>query len=995
MGVVFAAEDTKLGRTVAIKFLQPRLAVDETARARFINEARAMAAIRHAGVVTVYDVSGDEWPYLVMELLDGESLAARIDRLKRLPPAEVTRIGRQIAEGLAAAHQIGLLHRDIKPANIWIEAANERCTLLDFGLARGLDGPTDLTERGVLLGTPAFMSPEQAAGLELDGRSDLFSLGSVLYLLATGRLPFEGTNPMATLSALAQGTPTPAHVVSSAVPSSLSDLLMRLLAKDPGERPASSAVLVEELRRLELTLAAPENESSVGNRQHPALANVVGEQGTGRTQRSTWRKAFVGIAFFAFICGTIVVIRSKDGTKIEIPLPEGATAQIVERADGPSTEGVGAPAISLQSSPLEALRREDIPPYELAMAGQGDPLHAPAELVAVLGDSRLKHWGRVLSASFHPDGSRLATAANDGVRVWDFSSGEQRFASGTEAHGNHSLATYSPDGRWLAWLRFNGKHYPGYRDIVLSDANTGMVRATLTGHQDRVTALAFNANGTELASASADGWVKLWSVAAAEPANRPLHAWNIGKPVDEHVRPTELHAVLFLPGSRLLVGSWKRDVIEILDTATGERVGELREMADFLTLNADGTRLATHAGRDIQIWDATTLTPLRKIPQANFRAMLFHPQNPDWLILAGRLEFPQTGFALWSLSQNKVLRRVATQGLDGQIDSVALTQDGRVMAVGGFGGVQLWNTETWQEIQLPARSGHAGAVTDVVIGADQRVILTSGTDGVVLRWNLQALPLRADPIFKHKHAVTSLALDESGKTLAIGTRNRETVLLDLRGSTPSVTATMKGELVSQSRDASKLLLRRENMPVVATSNGAELRRITDPAAASGLMALSPDGQLVAITTRVDPKVQRRDGPTRIWNTATGEFIGEIPAILDLQPLAFSPDNKRMITASNPNVGVYEIPSGKRLHSWNHGQTPVHAALTPHGNLVAVATYMGTIRLWDTRTGELVRELHNTGASGLQPSAQRLTFSSDARYVFTANANGTAYVLRLP
>jgi eukaryotic-like serine/threonine-protein kinase len=236
MGVVLKAFDTDLHRVVAVKVLLPHLAHSSAARQRFAREAQAAAAIVHEHVIPIYNVGSDAAiPYLVMQFVPGHSLQTRVDESGPLDIKDVLRIARQAAAGLEAAHAQGVMHRDVKPANILLEESVDRVLISDFGLARTVDDAT-LTRTGVLAGTPHYMSPEQASGKTMDHRSDLFSLGSVIYFMCTGAPPFQAESPMGTLNRICHEPHRPADEVNSAVPFDLADLIDRLLAKDPAQR---------------------------------------------------------------------------------------------------------------------------------------------------------------------------------------------------------------------------------------------------------------------------------------------------------------------------------------------------------------------------------------------------------------------------------------------------------------------------------------------------------------------------------------------------------------------------------------------------------------------------------------------------------------------------------------------------------------------------------------------------------------------------------------
>jgi eukaryotic-like serine/threonine-protein kinase len=264
MGVVFKGFDTQLHRVVAIKVLAPHLAHSGPARQRFDREARAAASIVHEHVVAIHDVQADgAAPYLVMQFVPGRSLQERVAQEGPLSPAEILRIGMQAAAGLAAAHAQGVIHRDVKPANILLENGVDRALLTDFGLARAADDAT-LTHSGIIAGTPHYMSPEQARGRPADARSDLFSLGAVLYFMATGHPPFRAEQAMAILNRICHDQHRNVQEINPTIPDDLADTIDRLLEKKPGRRFGTA----EEVRQtLERALAALQKPSSMNVRR--------------------------------------------------------------------------------------------------------------------------------------------------------------------------------------------------------------------------------------------------------------------------------------------------------------------------------------------------------------------------------------------------------------------------------------------------------------------------------------------------------------------------------------------------------------------------------------------------------------------------------------------------------------------------------------------------------------------------------------------------------
>ena len=251
MGVVWKGFDPDLRRTVAIKVLSPHLAQSQVARRRFQREARAAAAISHENVLTIHSVEEQgETPFLVMEFVSGQSLKEYIARQGRLSVIEVIRLSAQIAQGLAAAHAQGVTHRDVKPANVMLHEGATRVRLMDFGLARVTFDNAELTSHDHAVGTPSYMAPEQICGRSVDARADLFSLGCVMYCMVAGHSPFQGRTHAETIHKILDLDPIPLHEVDPAFPHVLSEMVAKLLVKNPDDRYQSAFEVADVLRRL-------------------------------------------------------------------------------------------------------------------------------------------------------------------------------------------------------------------------------------------------------------------------------------------------------------------------------------------------------------------------------------------------------------------------------------------------------------------------------------------------------------------------------------------------------------------------------------------------------------------------------------------------------------------------------------------------------------------------------------------------------------------------
>ncbi|MEO7964324.1 MAG: protein kinase [Gemmatimonadaceae bacterium] len=271
MGVVYRAIDRKLRRTVAIKVLPPELAYRDDVRQRFLREAQTAAQLNHPHIVPIYAVEErDGLVCFVMALVDGESLGARIAREQLLAIPDVVGILTGVADALAYAHSRGIVHRDIKPDNILVDRHTGRSLVTDFGIARAAEGDSRLTVTGIAVGTPAYMSPEQAMGeREIDGRSDLYSLAIVGYQMLAGELPFKATNTPSMLMKHISDTPTPLHERRPDLPPALVAAVERAMAKKPNDRWTGAAAFRDALNGA---AAVPNNASPAAARNRPALA---------------------------------------------------------------------------------------------------------------------------------------------------------------------------------------------------------------------------------------------------------------------------------------------------------------------------------------------------------------------------------------------------------------------------------------------------------------------------------------------------------------------------------------------------------------------------------------------------------------------------------------------------------------------------------------------------------------------------------------------------
>jgi WD40 repeat protein len=682
MGAVLKAFDEKLHRVVAVKVMAPALAASPLARKRFVREARAAAAVRHDHVIDIHAVEdAGPLPYLVMECVVGVSLEERIRRSGPLQLNEVLRIGMQIAQGLAAAHAQGLVHRDIKPANILLENGVERVKITDFGLARSA-ADDSMTLPGLIAGTPQFMAPEQASGRPVDHRADLFSLGSVLYMMCSGRPPFTGDDPLSVLRRVCDEVPPPIRELNPAVPDWFASILERLHAKDPKDRLQSAGevadLLAQGLAHLQQPAVAPPAAAPArvaGGRRYRWLAVVLLAIPFGF---GAYR---YGPPLYRSVAGMSRLEFESDDPHVKVTVKKDN--QAVARVDLRSDTGVDLGAGDYDLELTDA--RADLRLSEARITlGSGDrKVVAVREDPSFVGEVRRweGHQNAVRGAAFSPSEPWIASISHDrSLRLWDLESGKEfRRLAGHTAKG--ACLAFSPDG---SRILSGGDD----RSLRLWDTKTGQQVRELIGHEGFVVGVAFTAGGDQALSASYDHTVRLWD----------LNTGTVLRVFRGH--SDAVWSVALSPdGRRVLTGSWD-GTARVWDFRTGD---ELRRFTRHdgrvwpVAFSPDG-RLAASGGNDSKIW-------------------------------------------LWEVDSGSEVRELPGHE-SSVVCTLAFSPDGRRLLSGGSDSyVRLWDVESGR--QLECFDGHRGDVWCVAFSSDGRHALSAGGgdsvpkgDNLILLWRL-------------------------------------------------------------------------------------------------------------------------------------------------------------------------------------------------------------------------------------------------------------------
>jgi serine/threonine protein kinase/WD40 repeat protein len=680
MGMVFLAEDTLLGRKVALKTMLPAVAANPVSRERFFREAKAAAAIEHPHIVPIFQVGEDRGvPFLAMPFLKGQSLEARLEREGKLPVAEAVRIAAEMAEGLAAAHEQGLIHRDIKPGNVWLENVDRRSAadcppnpprsgglhyqvkLLDFGLARSQGDDTNLTQSGTIVGTPAFMAPEQARSEKIDARADLFSLGCVLYVMLTGQRPFTGPTTMSILAALALDTPPAPQILNFEVPAPLSDLTMRLLAKGPDERPASANEVAAELRRLpagrgsDTALLPSADVPRPGKRQRPAPAP--------RPHRRVGLLVAVlvavlglaaAIALGVFKLGTAngELVLQADDEAIEVTIKQPGKQPVVVVVDKNTRKTVELTAVDGEIEARELPDGLRFRTGKLTLTRGKQTVFTAEMLLAERKAPEKPGPAPVEDTPLYPGAFVTRPARLTGVRSWTIAS--RSFPDfwgpyGWQETSNWNRLAASPDEQFLAT---SDPHGP----VCVYRLPSGELFRILGGSTWAVRGLAWSPDGKMLAACGDDPTVLLWDVAS-------------GKRLPAPTLPSFAYAVAWSPDAKVLAFPCGDNSVRLWERETNLMLSPLNDASRAhhgllgLAWSPNGEKLAVAgSNQEGAIW---SISPPRKLVSLDMgygvTGMAWSPDGK--LIATAASASTRSGsVSIYDASSGKLLQKIEKTG---------------------------------------------------------------------------------------------------------------------------------------------------------------------------------------------------------------------------------------------------------------------------------------------------------------------------------------------
>jgi WD40 repeat protein/tetratricopeptide (TPR) repeat protein len=1036
MGVVYKAHQRSANRLVALKVIRADRLEDVSPEQhkewleRFRTEAQAAARIEHEHVVTVHEVGESAGQlYYSMRYVEGKSLADLLGD-GPLPGRGAAAYLEAVARAVHHAHTCGILHRDLKPRNLLVDKS-ERPHVADFGLAKclALTGEAGLTHAGVLLGTPSYVSPEQAQdAAHATAQSDVYSLGATLYAVLTGRPPFQGATVAQTLHQVLHQEPVAPRQLNPAIDRDLETIALKCLHKEPGRRYSSAAALAADLRRY--LDGRPIQARPVGLvarswrwcRRNPAVAGLLAAVAVAVV-------AGTGTAWYLAVDALREKGRADAKTTEAEDNAERAQAKAQEALDNEKKAQDNAAETRRRIGELcvsNGVRLADEGDLFGALLWFAEPMvqdagnpqaqamarfrlaaywrHAPRPTLTQV----LFHNGVVRHAEFSPDGRWVVTACSDTTaRVWEVATGGP-VSLPLKHQGAVLHAAFSPDGRRVVTLSRDRNNSLEPR---VWDAATGQLVSPPLKHQGNVLHPAFSPDGCRVVTASRDGSARVWDAATGQPLGPPLihqdrvvyaafspdgrrvvtasrdgsaQVWEAatGQPLS----PPLMHQVVyaaFSPDGRRVVTASRDGSARVWEVATGQPLSPpLRHQGRVsqASFSPDGRQVVTASDdKTARVWDAATGQPL--CPPLKHQGNVFHATlSPDShrVVTASA----DNTARVWEAATGQPLSPPLNHR--GPVWDVAFSPDGRrVVTASNDGTVRVWEAATRERVSLPLKQ--QGAVMHAAFSPDGRWVVTASNDGTARVWEVATGQPLCPPL-KHQAPVRDASFSPDGRRVITASYDQTArVWVAATGQPASPPLKHHGEVLHASFSPDGRWV------VTASADGSA--RVWEPATGQAVSpplkhdsyvahaTFSPDGRRVVTASQ--------DNSARVWEAATGQPLS--PPLKhqgEVVDAAFSPDGRRVVTASNDNTArVWEVATGQPISApLRHQLNVYYAAFSPDGRRVVTASRDGSARVWEAATGQPL-----SPPMKHQLNVYYAAFNPDGRCVVTASADGTARV----